>query len=332
MSTHKSSTTMGAPAAKSINWTKVPDEELVTDIDDTDLVGDAKAWKKHRRLCTARDEEIQRAEKAHREAEEQERKHQAEEAEKCWKEEEARPAAAEARKRQRADSEAQVSGSQVSTSACIRCARLKLTCVIPAGVKKRLACRLCAKVKERCKWPEVEMTVSRAGMSPRGGEHKKQVKKVANEDDDDKVVILSGWKTKRQGGSESLEEVTDCQWGELIQAVSTRMDVANGHLERIASTAQSNGRKMQWHFLLMKGLVGQQQVLVSKLVEMAGAAGFGGAKGVAEGQEELKEPQEMEGEGSEGQEETKGVPGGAPGDEPENAPGNEPENGAGAED
>ncbi|KAG6330910.1 hypothetical protein ID866_8177 [Astraeus odoratus] len=33
------------------------------------------------------------------------------------------------------------------------------------------------------------------------------------------------------------------------------MDVANGHLERIASTAQSNRRKIQWHHL-MEGLVG----------------------------------------------------------------------------
>ncbi|KAG6327349.1 hypothetical protein ID866_11739 [Astraeus odoratus] len=87
------------------------------------------------------------------------------------------------------------------------------------------------------------------------------------------------------------------------------MDVANGHLEWIASVAQSNGCKVQWHHLLMKGLVGQQQ-----------------------DPEELKEPQEMQGEGSGGQEETKGVPGGAPGDEPENALGNELENGTGVED
>ncbi|KAG6327465.1 hypothetical protein ID866_11624 [Astraeus odoratus] len=176
------------------------------------------------------------------------------------------------------------------------------------------------------------MTVSRAGTSPRGRECKKWVKKAADDDDNNDIVILSGWKTKRQGGSETLKEITDRRWGELIQAVSTRMDVANGHLERIASVAQSNGWKMQQHFLLMEGLVGQQQVLVSKLVEMAGAAGSGGAKGVAEGQEEPKELQEMQGEGSEGQEETEGVPGGAPGDEPENALGNELENGAGAED
>ncbi|KAG6326639.1 hypothetical protein ID866_12451, partial [Astraeus odoratus] len=38
------------------------------------------------------------------------------------------------------------------------------------------------------------------------------------------------------------------------------MDVANGHLEQIASAVQSNGHKVQWHHLLMEGLVGQQQV------------------------------------------------------------------------
>ncbi|KAG6326505.1 hypothetical protein ID866_12584 [Astraeus odoratus] len=346
MSMRKSSMIAGALAEKSIDWTKVPDKELVTDIDDTDSVGDAKAREKRRRLCTARDEEIRRAEKARREAEERERKRQAEEAEKRRKEEERRQkeaeaeqkrkaeeakraTAAEARKRQRADSEAQASGSRTNASVCIRCTRLRLSCVIPAGVKKRSACGSCAKAKERCEWPEVEMTASRAGMSPRGGERKKRVKKVADEDEDDEVVILSGWKTKRQGGGESLEEITDRRWGELIQAVSSRMDVANGHLEKIASAAQSNRRKMQRHYMLMEGLVGQQQMLLSKLVEMASDAGSGRAKEVVEGREE---PQEPQGEGLGGQEETEGVPGGAPGDEPENAPGNEPEDGAEAED
>ncbi|KAG6329132.1 hypothetical protein ID866_9957 [Astraeus odoratus] len=208
---------------------------------------------------------------------------------------------------------------------CIRCARLRLSCIIPAGIKKRLACGLCMKAKERCKWPEVEMMASRAAMSPQGGEWKKWVKKVANDDDDDKIVILSGQKTKQQGGSGTLKEITDQQWRELIQVISTCMDVANGHLERIASMAQSNGQKMQHHFLLMEGLVGQQQMLVLKLVEMLGATGSGGAKGVAEGQEE---PKELQGRESGGQEGTEG----ALGEGPEYAPGEEPENGAGMED
>ncbi|KAG6326975.1 hypothetical protein ID866_12114 [Astraeus odoratus] len=342
MSTCKSSTVTGAPAEKSIDWMKVPDEELVTDIDDTDSVGDAKAWEKRRRLCAARDAEIRRAEEVRREAE---RKRQAEEAEKCWKEEEERrqreaeaeqkweaekakrAAAAEARKRQRADSEAQASGSRTNTSVCIRCARLRLSCVIPAGVKKRSACGSCAKAKERCEWPEVEMTASRAGASPRGGERKKRAKKAADDDDDDEIVVLSGQKTKRQGGGKTLEEISDRRWGELIQAVSTRMDVASGHLEKLASVAQSNGRKMQWHYMLMEGLVGQQQVLLSKLVEIANAAGSGGAREVVE------DTEETQGEGSGGQDgDTEGASGGAPEGEPEDLPGNEPEDGAGAED
>ncbi|KAG6326628.1 hypothetical protein ID866_12461 [Astraeus odoratus] len=251
MSTHKSSMTTGTPAAKTVDWTKVLDEELATNIDDMDLVGDMKSWEKCRRLHAAHDAEMWRAEEA-------------EEAEKHWKEEEARhqrkaeaeqkwevekrrqraSAAAEARKWQWADSEAQVSGSQANMH---------------------------------------QEKVSMARMSPQGGECKKQVKKVADDNDDDEIVILSGWKTKWQGGGKSLKEITDQRWGELIQAVSTHMDVANGHLEQIASTAQSNSRKMQQHHLLMEGLVGQQQMLISRLVELSGAAGSEGAKKVAEG-------------------------------------------------
>ncbi|KAG6330786.1 hypothetical protein ID866_8304 [Astraeus odoratus] len=166
-------------------------------------------------------------------------------------------------------------------------------------------------------------------MSPRGGQKKQWVKKVANDDNDNEVIILSGQKTKWQGGGEMLEEITDQQWGELIQAVSTHMDVASGHLGRIASVMQSNGHKMQWHHLLMEGLVGQQQLLIRRWVELLSAAGSGGSKGVTKGAEEL---QELQGEGSGGQEgDTEGVPGGAPEDEPGNVPRNELGNGAGEE-
>ncbi|KAG6329566.1 hypothetical protein ID866_9522 [Astraeus odoratus] len=84
------------------------------------------------------------------------------------------------------------------------------------------------------------------------------------------------------------------------------MDIANGHLEKIASMAQSNGHKMQQHHLLMKELVGQQQ--------------------------NPEESKELQGEESGGQEETEGVSGDGLGGALENAPGNEPGNGAGVED
>ncbi|KAG6327043.1 hypothetical protein ID866_12046 [Astraeus odoratus] len=279
MSTCKSSTVMGTLAEKSTNWMKVPDEELATDIDNSDLAEEEeKCWK-------------------------EEAKHQREtEAEQKWEAEKRRQAtAAEARKWQCADSEAQV-------------------------------CKAGAYVPHTNGGQEMFGVTA---TSPRGGQKKKWVRKMANEDnDDDEIVILSGQKTGWQGGSESLEEITDRQWGELIQAVSSHMDIANGHLEKIVSMAQSNGQKMQQHHLLMEGLVGQQQLLVLKLVEMLGATRSGGATGVAEGQEEL---QELQREGSGGQEgKTEGVSGGAPEgeleDKLENLLGNEPGNGAGAED
>ncbi|KAG6327255.1 hypothetical protein ID866_11833 [Astraeus odoratus] len=177
MSMCRSSTITGAPAEKSIDWTKVPDEELATDLDDTDLVGDAKAQEKHRRLCAA--EEVEKRQK-----EEEERQQREAEAEQKQEAEKAKRAtAAEARKWQRADSEAQASGSWTNVSICIR---------------------LCAKAKERCEW-----TASRARMSPQAGEHKKQAKKVADGDDDDEIVILSSQKTSRQGGGKTLKEITN---------------------------------------------------------------------------------------------------------------------------
>ncbi|KAG6327463.1 hypothetical protein ID866_11626 [Astraeus odoratus] len=264
MSTCKSSTTMGTPAMKVVNWTKVADEELVTDIDDTDLAEEVeKCWK-------------------------EEERHQREaEAEQKWKDKERKQAtAAEARKWQQADLEVQAT-----------------------GVKRQLACGSYMKAKERCKWPEVEM----------------MAKKVDDNDDNNEIVILSDRKTKWPGGSKSLKEISDRQWGELIQVVF----IANSHLEKIASAAQSNECKMQWHFTLMEGLVGQQQMLLSRLVKIASTAGSGGSKEVTKDQEE---PQEVLGEGLGGQEGTGGVPGGVLEDELEDVPGNEPENGAGAED
>ncbi|KAG6327389.1 hypothetical protein ID866_11700 [Astraeus odoratus] len=261
----KSSTTTGALAMKTVDWTRVPDEELVEEVE--------KRQKEE--------------EERHQKEAEAEQKREAKKAK--------RATAAEARKWHHADSEAQASGSQMN------------------AVKKRLACGSTA-------------------TSPRGGQKKKQVRKTADKDDDDEIVILSSWKTKQQGGGESLKDITDRQWGELIWVVSTRMDVANGHLERIASMAQSSGWKMQCHYMLMEGLVGQQQMLLSRLVEVMGATGSGGAREVVEDPEEPKGLQEMQGEGSGGQEETEGVPGGVPEGELEDVLGNEPEDGTGAED
>ncbi|KAG6328081.1 hypothetical protein ID866_11008 [Astraeus odoratus] len=290
----KSSTITGALAMKTIDWTEVLDEELATDIDDTDSVGDTKAQEKCRRLCMARDAEIQKAEEARQEVEEQEQKCQVEEAEKCQKEEERRQKEAEAE--QKLD----------------ECIHMHQVCKTMAELHHTSRCQ-----------EKVGVWIMYEGQGE--VEHKKWAKKVADNDNGE-IVILSSWKTKWQGGGKTLEEISNQRWGELIQAVSTCMDVANGHLEWIASTAQSSSCKMQRHHLLMEGLVGQQQVLLSKLVKIANATWSGGAREVIE---DTEEPQEVPGEGSGGQEEeVQGVPGGVP----EDALGEELDNGAGPED
>ncbi|KAG6326708.1 hypothetical protein ID866_12381 [Astraeus odoratus] len=104
------------------------------------------------------------------------------------------------------------------------------------------------------------------------------------------------------------------------------MDMANGHLDRIACMAQSNSHKVQWHHLLMEGLVGQQQVLLSKLVMMLSAEGSGEVNEVIEDQEEPQELQEEELGGQDN--ETEGAPGEGLGGALEDELGN----GSGAED
>ncbi|KAG6327486.1 hypothetical protein ID866_11602 [Astraeus odoratus] len=210
---------MGTPAVKITDWTKVPDEELVTNLDDTDLV----KWK----------HQVEEVEKCQKEEEVRQQK----EAEEKWKQEakeRKQVAAAEAKKWQWADSE-----------------------MCEAGF-----------FMHHTNWGQEAFGM--AAMLPQGGERKKWVKKVANDDDDDEIVILSDQKTKQQGGGKMLKEISDN--------------------ERLVSVAQSNGCKMQWHHLLMEGLVGQQQLLVSKLVEMASTAGSGRAKEVIKDPEEPQEP------------------------------------------
>ncbi|KAG6329021.1 hypothetical protein ID866_10068 [Astraeus odoratus] len=259
MSTHKSSMIMGAAAEKIVDWTKVPDEELATNIDNTDSVGDAKSQEKHRRLHMACDTEIWRVEEAHQEAEEQEWKHQAEEVEKCWKEEE---------ERHQKEAEEQ---KQEAKKVC------------KAGVF----------VPHTNRGQEMfSMQVMHEGQGML--EHKKWAKKAADNNNNDKIIMLSGQKTKWQGGS---------------------------HIQP-HGCGQRPPREDS-----------QQQVLLSKLVKIASTAGSGGSKEVVKDPEELKELQEMQGEESGGQEEEiQVVPGGALGDEPEDVLGNEPENGTGEED
>ncbi|KAG6329383.1 hypothetical protein ID866_9706 [Astraeus odoratus] len=282
MSMCKSSMTTGTPAMKVVDWMKVVDEELATDIDNTDSRYREQGRCDKRQRSKNGSARQKRQKNAGRRRSSDRRKQRRSGNEKLRRQ----TAAAEAKKWQ-----------QMHEAGIFMC--------------------------------HTDQGQEAFGMQV-GREKRKQVKQTADNDDDNEIVILSGQKTRWQGSGETLEEITNQQWGELIQVVSTCMDVANGHLEKIVSVAQSNSCKMQWHYMLMEGLMGQQQLLLSRLVEIAGAMESGGAKGTTEGQEG---PKELQGEELGGQEgETEGALGEGLGGALENAPGDELGNGTGVED
>jgi hypothetical protein len=154
----------------------------------------------------------------------------------------------EARKHQRADSYMDAARRWEDVPKCARCARLDLVCRVPPGLKKKMACSGCAKVKEKCEWPEAGATGSskgKAGMTlPRGGEKKKQVRSLkarvedeVDKDDEIKVEVtgMRGRDVSEARGSWSLVEVVDRRLGELIDMVTSRLDVTNNQLWEMAS-------------------------------------------------------------------------------------------------
>ncbi|KAG6328217.1 hypothetical protein ID866_10872 [Astraeus odoratus] len=140
-------------------------------------------------------------------------------------------------------------------------------------------------------------------------------------------------KKARQGASAAAEARKWQQADSEAQASRSWMNVSacvSGHQEKVSVWVMHEGQRViQWPPGEDR-LVGQQQVLLSKLVEIASTAGSRGSKEVIEDQEELKEPQGEESGGQEG--DTEGVPGGVPEGELEDVLGNEPEDGTGAED
>ena len=129
----------------------------------------------------------------------------------------------------------------VIASACVRCARVGTECTCEAtGNPRRVACDKCARMKEKCVWPEVAMGSSRTRKgkavktSPRAGEKKKRQRKVtvkkATADDDDDVELVEGPSKAgpskkagpkpigREGVGEQLDQVVDAL-GDLTTVV-----------------------------------------------------------------------------------------------------------------
>ena len=127
-------------------------------------------------------------------------------------------------------------------SVCMRCARVGTECTREAtGNPRRIACDECARMKEKCVWPEVALGSSGTGKgkavetSLRAGEKKKQqrkvtAKKAAVDDDDDDIKLVEGPSkagpskkagpkpTGREGVEERLDRVVDAL-GDLTTVV-----------------------------------------------------------------------------------------------------------------
>ncbi|KAG6328205.1 hypothetical protein ID866_10885 [Astraeus odoratus] len=151
------------------DWTTIPDAQLNWDNNDTEEVAAAKFQERcqHKKIWEAEEHKHQEEEE-HCKTEEAEQRHKAEEARAC----------ATAEEKQKC-----------KEAAAKECTKNNLPCKIAMGVKKRLACMGCMKLKEKYEWPAVEIGggSSKKVTLPQGGKKKKRVRKSIMADD--KVVV-----------------------------------------------------------------------------------------------------------------------------------------------
>ncbi|KAG6327664.1 hypothetical protein ID866_11425 [Astraeus odoratus] len=233
------------------DWTTVPDAQLNWDDNDMEEI----AATKFQERCQHK--KIQEVEE-HKHWEEEEH-HKAEEAEQRCKAEEARACTATEEKQKHEEAAAK------------ECAKNNLPCKVATGVKKRLACMGCAKLKEKCEWPAVEIGggSSKQVMLLRGGEKKKRVRKSTMVDD---KVVVEGWKTgqpEARGSNvvaEAIHELTRELTGQLDMLTSGILKELQGQsnmLENLVKTQQNIGQKMSRHYTILEDMLGELEVFAA---------------------------------------------------------------------
>ncbi|KAG6325851.1 hypothetical protein ID866_13238, partial [Astraeus odoratus] len=216
------------------DWTTVPDAQLNWDDNDTEETATVKFQEKCQ--CKKVWEEEERKhweEEEHRKAEEVEQRCKAEEARACT--------AAEKKQKHK-------------EAAAKECAKNDLPCEVATGMKKRLACVGCAKLKEKC-------------------EKKKRVRKSTVVDDE---VVVEGWKAGQPeaGGNdavaEAIHELTRELTGRLDMLTSGVLEELQGQLntlENLVKTQQNLGQKMSWHYAVLEDMLGELEVFAANLGE-----------------------------------------------------------------
>ncbi|KAG6327517.1 hypothetical protein ID866_11572 [Astraeus odoratus] len=143
------------------------------------------------------------------------------------------------------------------------------------GMKKRSACMGCAKLKEKCKWPAVEIGggSSKQVMSLQGGKKKKRVRKSTMVDD---KVVAEGQKMgqpEARGSdavAEAIHELMRELTGQLDMLTSGILKELQGQsstLENLIKIQQNISQKMSWHYAILEDMLGELEVFATNLGE-----------------------------------------------------------------
>ncbi|KAG6326238.1 hypothetical protein ID866_12851, partial [Astraeus odoratus] len=278
---NNNSSSTSAPSITS-DWTAIPDAQLNWDNNNTEEIATAKfqercqckkIWEVEEHKCWEEEE--------HHKAEEAEQRHKAEEARACTAAEEKqkceeavvkeRVAAEAQKKQQQAEFKVGLGGSQFHDLKCLRCTKNNLPCEVVMGMKKRLVCVGCTKLKEKCEWPLVEIGggSSKQVMLLQGGEKKKRARKSTVADDE---VVVEGQKMGQPeaGGSDAVAEAI-C---ELMRELTSQLDMLTSGileelqgqlnvLENLVKTQQNLSWKMSQHYTILEDILGELEVFAT---------------------------------------------------------------------
>ncbi|KAG6327422.1 hypothetical protein ID866_11668 [Astraeus odoratus] len=134
----------------------------------------------------------------------------------------------------------------------------------------------CTKLKEKCKWPAVEIAGggSKQVMLPWGGEKKKRVRKLTVADN---KVVVEGWEMGQleARGSNAVAEAIH----ELTRELTSQLDALMDHvleelqgqsdvLESLIKTQQNIAQKMTQHYSILEDMLGELEVFAANLGEL----------------------------------------------------------------
>ncbi|KAG6325850.1 hypothetical protein ID866_13239, partial [Astraeus odoratus] len=248
---NNNSSSISTPSIVS-DWTTVPDAQLNWDDNDMEETAAAKFQEKCQCKKVREEEEHKcweeeercKAEEAEqrRKAEEARARAAAEEKQKCEEAVAKEQAAAEAQKKsQQAESKVGPGRSRFHNPKCLRCTKNDLPCEVAMGMKKRLACVGCTKLKEKC-------------------EKKKRARKSTMADDE---VVVEGWKMGQPEarGNDAVAEAIH----ELMRELTSRLDMlTSGILEELQAKHQP---KMSQHYAILEDMLGELEVFATNLGE-----------------------------------------------------------------